>query len=486
MISVTSSDLCFILTRTPGRVIWLSDLVVNSTDGSWGYFMGKRSAGVYLDEVETMKPGDVKRLQDERLRVLASYVAGNSPYYKNRLVNEKLVLDSVASREDLQELPFTTKEDMRAFPFEFRATADRVHYVFCSGGTTGHPKIFFYTADDFRRACEIAARSFWTCGIRASDRVAIVQPFGIWSVGIVQSGGLNLVGATVVPIGLYMSDEDTVGLIEQLKCTAISAAPSNICRLTEFILDRGLTPSTSMTVRKLIVSGEAITDNQRSFLTNAWGAEIFSLYGTAETDILGVECTEHRGIHIWVDQFLIEVIDPETEAELEPASTGELVVTTLTRFGTPLLRYRLGDLVELSGAECGCGRTHPLLTIKGRVDDFVSLQDGTKVYPFQIESVLASVGDDIIGYQVIVDKARGGTDQLVLRVGVKDVRSVQRWKSMLERSLNRLSIDFFDAFSSGLVCPWRLEIVNPSELETTPRGKVVRFIDNRRRHYNLG
>jgi phenylacetate-CoA ligase len=434
-------------------------------------------------EIETMPLESLQTLQCNRLRSMVEYAGNCVPFYRDLFSEARVDPSKILTLADLKTLPFTTKEDLRSHPLAFRATASPIARIHCSGGTTGKPKITCFTQHDWDEAVDVTARSLVTTGVTRSDVVAVVQPFGIWAIGSEFTDALSKIGALAIPLGLSLDDSDAVRLMQLFDTTVILGAPSNLCRVSAFVVEQGLNPGLDFNVRKLLVCGEKLTTNQRQYLNELWNAETFDLYGSAETDTIGVECSARNGVHVWLDQFIVEILNPETHRPVEVGREGELVITTLTKQGTPLIRYRLGDIARVSDSKCSCQRSHPLLAVTGRVKEAVCLKEGTKVYAYQVEEALKQVSDQALNYQVVVDEVEG-RDRLsfLIETGASEEDGP---KEGFEKALARLSIDFVDAMNANIVLPPRVRIVDPAEFEVTTRGKLRRFVDKRDRSFDM-
>jgi phenylacetate-CoA ligase len=227
-----------------------------------------------------------------------------------------------------------------------------------------------------------------------------------------------------------------------------------------------------------MLAGEGFGPSTREFLAQKWGADTFNIYGSEETDGLGAECQAHSGIHIWEDQFIFEFLNPDTLAPALPGQIAELVVTTLTKETYPLIRYRIGDLVEVFPGTCECGRTHTRIAVHGRTTDTLVLVDSTKIYGYQIARALAPWIDLIESYQVICERADNGGDALKLLVVPRDKDFNAAERNKISEALINLSMAFATVVQGGGAT---IDVINASasELVVTSRGKVPIFVDRR-------
>jgi len=434
----------------------------------------------YFDNrFETIDENGLLALQTRRLKSVVSYVTRNSLFYKQLFKKYKIKPSMIRNLQDIEKLPFTNLEDVRKFNWKF-VTKEKASQIFCSGGTTGKPKIFFCSSNDLRFMFERSARSFVACGVMESDVVAVLQPFGIWALGYDYIQALNMVGATVLPLGINLEDIDSAKLMKTLKVTVVLVAPGNFCRLTGFIKKHGFSLKKDFQIRIIITAGEKLTVQQRKFLENSWNADVFDLYGTSETGTLGGECIEKNGLHLWGDHFLFEVVDPKEENKIANGNEpGELVITTLTQHGTPLIRYRTRDIVKKTSKQCRCGRTHSLFEILGRIDESVALKEGTKVFSYQVENVLRHLSECTGNYRVVIEDHRG-RDKLTFLIEVRKNKKNLFLKNKLSRLIGTLSIDFVDAVNSGIVLKPIIKLLSSLSVKSTKRGKLIKFIDKRR------
>ncbi len=425
---------------------------------------------------EVLTTQELAQLQIERLTATVEVAYSSTRFYKKLFDKHKVSPGQLKTLSDLKSFPFTYPRDLRKRPLDFRVASVDVTSIHCSGGTVGQPKIVFRTYRDHIQSSEILARLFYTNGVRKGDVVAILQPFGLWAIGFLAFEGLKRLNATALPIGIHMDDRDVIELLRKYKATGLFITPSNCLRLTDLIQGQGLDPKEDFRLNIITLAGEKVTAKHRHSLSEIWGADVFSLYGSEETDGLATECCYHTGLHFAGDQFYLEIINPDAEECIESASIGEAVITTLTKEGTPLIRYRIGDIVRLLPKKCKCGRTLSSIEIKGRTSEVLVLTEGTKVYPFQVDAVLEHLEIDIPNYQVVRTKDDRGRDILSFTIEVHPTVRTSNLTEKIADALKRLSIDFTDACNANLVdvivC-----IADPNTIQPTARGKVVRFIN---------
>jgi phenylacetate-CoA ligase len=234
----------------------------------------------------------------------------------------------------------------------------------------------------------------------------------------------------------------------------------------------------SMGIRLFMLAGEGFGPSTKQILAEKWGADTFNIYGSEETDGLGAECEAHAGIHVWEDQFVFEFLDPNTLEPALPGQIAELVITTLTKDAYPLIRYRIGDLVEVFPGTCECGRTHTRIVVRGRTSDTLVLVDGTKIHGYQITQALSSWIDSIVSYQIICEQAANGGDALTVLIAPKDDQKIIEDIDKITDALKNLSIAFATVVKEG-GATITVNIVSEAELIRTARGKAPLFVDRR-------
>jgi len=254
------------------------------------------------------------------------------------------------------------------------------------------------------------------------------------------------------------------------------ASPGNLCRLTEDLIKRGQQLPT-LGIRILILSGEILTPQRRAYLSKAWDAKVISLYGSAETDSLGIECQAELGHHVWADQFFIEVEGWGPVTPGQGPVIGNLIITTLARRAMPLLRYRLGDTVRADWLPCSCGITHPRIEVLGRCDGSIILAEGTALHSDQIKSAVDSSLIPVLGVQGVLQYSED-KEQLVVRLAPSRCLSEEEVHKV-EAVISRLSIDFADAVEAGALSKPLIEVVSLTDLYRTPRGKILPLVDRR-------
>lgn len=432
----------------------------------------------YWDSVETADREDIVALQNARLIDVVRRVA-KSAFYAERFRSAGIDIDSFKGLDDLSCLPFTEPADLLQDPLSIVPKDVKIATVRCSGGTSDIPKIILRTEYDLRTSADVAARMFFCNGVRETDTVLLLQPFGIWGIGSIAFDALLKIGATIIPLGVGIPETFMMSIIRHIVPTVVYTSPRYATMLTHNLEAMGV-DCRSMGIRLFMLAGEGFGPSTRELLATKWGADTFNIYGSEETDGLGAECSAHSGIHIWEDQFVFEFLDPDTLEPTEPGQIAEMVVTTLTKEGLPLVRYRIGDLVEVFPGICKCGRTHTRIAVRGRTTDTLVLVDSTKVYGYQVARALAPWTHSIESYQIICEQADNGGDALKLLVVPKTKGFTDEERKEIAKGLKGLSMAFTTVVEGGGAT---IEVINASmsDLVVTPRGKVPLFIDKRPR-----
>ncbi|WP_394743268.1 phenylacetate--CoA ligase PaaK [Natronococcus roseus] len=414
-----------------------------------------------------------RELQSERLRDTVAHAYENVPLYRERLDEAGVSPEDVQSVDDLERLPFTTKEDFRdEYPDGlFAVDDDELLRIHASSGTTGKPKIVGYTERDLELWDEVMARSLEAAWIEPGDTVQNAYGYGLFTGGLGFHGGAEALGATVIPTGSGNTQRQ-VELARDLESDAIACTPSYALYFAETAREVGVDPR-ELPLSTVLYGAEPCTEPMRAELEDRLGAVGIENYGLSELIGPGVavECREAQdGMHIWEDHFFPEIVDPKTGEPLPEGEEGELVLTSLSKEALPVLRYRTGDLTSLTIDECDCGRTMARMDgVTGRADDLLTVR-GANLYPSQIEDVVLEF--DAVAPHYRIDLSREDElDRLELTVELTrgfDGDRERLHETILERLRNVLSIR-----------PDVLELVEYGTIERTEVGKVKRVYDHR-------
>jgi len=370
---------------------------------------------------ECMDRQQLAELQGQRLRDMVERIYFNVPFYRAKLQEMGIEPGDIRSLDDLKKLPFTTKQDLRDnYPFGLFAVPQHdVVRLHASSGTTGKSTVVGYTHNDIMMWSEVVARSLTMAGITRDDIVQVAYGYGLFTGGLGMHYGAEKIGASVIPIS-GGNTKKQLQLLEDFGSTAIACTPSYAAYLGEAIVEEKLDRS-KIKLRAGIFGAEPWTEEMRTQIQHLLGLKAYDIYGLSEVIGPGVsmECACQRGMHIFEDHFIPEIIDPETCEVLPYGTLGELVFTTVTKEAMPLMRYRTRDLTRLHAETCDCGRT--LVRMEkcvGRSDDMLIIR-GVNVFPSQVESVLLEMSETKPHYLLVVDR-ENNLDTLEIQVEVEE------------------------------------------------------------------
>jgi len=426
------------------------------------------------DEVETVTPQEMERLQVERLRAGIERMSKAVPFYRAKLSEAGVTADSIRSLEDLARLPFTTKRDLRDhYPFGLLAVPMKeVIRLHASSGTTGKPTVVAYTRNDMTLWSELMARAYAAAGVTEDDVVHNAFGYGLFTGGLGFHYGAERLGATIIPVSGGNTKRQLM-LMRDFGSTVLCCTPSYSLLIAEVAEEDGIDLK-SLPLKVGIFGAEPWSERMREEIESRLGLVALNVYGLSEVIGPGVsvECTEKRGMHIFEDHFIPEIIDPDTGERLPEGELGELVFTCVTKEALPLLRYRTRDRTRLVREKCACGRTTVRMErIVGRTDDMIIVR-GVNVFPSQIETVLLQVGEVEPHYQIVVDRGADYLDELdVLVEASAEVYGNQDRLIQLEK---RLSYEVQSAL--GITC--NVKLVSPREIARS-EGKSARVVDKR-------
>ncbi len=376
---------------------------------------------LFNPKVEKLNRTKIKEIQIKRLKETVKHTFENVPFYKKKFKELKIKPENIKTLGDIQKLPFTTKNDLKDnAPFGFLATSlDKCIELHASSGTTGTPVTVCYTPNDLEVWSEVVARCLSMSGLTKKDVFQNPIPYGTFTGAFGFHYGAHKVAALVVPSGMGQSERQ-IKLMQYYGTTFISSVASYAMRLSQVALDMGIDLK-KLKVRNGLFGAEMFSSGLKKRLSDMWNLDVHDVYGLTEMCGPGVsaDCDQHDGLHLWEDHFLVECLDPQTLEPMDIEEEGELVITTLTKEGMPLLRYRTRDIGKLYDEKvCECGRTHIKHTpIKGRSDDMIIIR-GTNIYPGQIESVLLK-NKDLGGNWRMILKTVDKIDMLTVEVESK-------------------------------------------------------------------
>lgn len=363
---------------------------------------------VYQPEYEKMPRNKLLSLQEERLKKIVCYCYENIPVYKRKFKEVGITPDDIKTLNDMEKIPFTTKEDLRtAYPYGMLAVEiSEVLELHASSGTTGHPTTCAYTKNDLETWSKAMARIYASAGTKKGDIVHNAYGYGLFTGGLGFHYGALEIGAAVLPIAAG-NTERQIRLAKEYGTTILACTPSYAAYLGEFAKEKmTIDPLEELKWKSGLFGAEAWSEELRGKIEEILGLEAFDIYGLSEVIGPGVsvECSEHCGLHVYEDYFIPEIINPATGEKLGKGETGELVLTTLVREATPVLRFRTGDLTSFTREECTCGRTMGRMArILGRADDMFKVR-GVKMWPTTVEHALLQVKGASQNYQILLER----------------------------------------------------------------------------------
>ncbi|CCY61365.1 MULTISPECIES: phenylacetate--CoA ligase family protein [Clostridia] len=429
---------------------------------------------IYNDAMECMDFDERKKLQGERLRATVELEYNNVPAYRKRMDEAGVKPEDINGIEDIVKLPFTQKTDLRDnFPYGlFAADLKDIVRIQGSSGTTGKPIVSGYTENDIKVWTEMVARALTAAGGTKDDIIQIAYGYGLFTGGLGAHQGATEIGATVIPMSSGNTQRQII-MMKELGATMLCCTPSYATYLAETIHEMGIKPE-ELKLKSGCFGAEPWTEEMRQHLEDLLDFDALDIYGLTEIGGPGVafECMEKHGMHINEDHVLAEIIDPVTEEPLPDDTPGELVFTTLTKTGAPMIRYRTHDICTLHHGTCACGRTTVKMSrITGRTDDMLVVR-GVNVFPSQIEAVLMGVKEASAHYMLVVDRVNS-QDKLTVQVELKDDVDIND-----ADKLEKLAAYIKTQIKQTLLISAKVELLPPKSIARS-EGKAKRITDNR-------
>lgn len=426
------------------------------------------------EEIETMPRKQLEQFQVERLKKTVEIAMGSN-FYAPILKERNITPENIKSVEDIRRFPFTTKNDLREnYPFGLASVPlNKVVRLHSSSGTTGNPTVILHSQRDIEQWADAMARSMYTIGLRSSDIIQNTSGYGMFTGGLGIQYASERLGALTVPAGAGNSKRH-VKFIMDFGTTALHCIPSYATRLAAAFQEEGINPADT-TVHTLIIGAEPHSDAQRKRIEEIWGAKAYNNFGMSEMCGPGVaiECQEQNGLHIWEDNYIVEIVDPITLEPVADGEVGELVLTTLNREAMPLFRYRTRDLTRFLPGDCPCGRTHRRLArFQGRSDDMIIVK-GVNIFPIQIEKILMQFPELASDYLITIDTI-GDNDEMTVEVELAQSTDDFALLQNLTKEISRRLKDEI------LLTP-RVKLVGKGVIPQTD-GKAVRVKDLRQNH----
>ncbi len=424
-----------------------------------------------------MEPEALRRLQFARLKNLVERVYTNVPFYKKKFDDAGVKPSDVKCLEDLAKLPFTTKDDLRdTYPYGLLAVPQtEIVEIHMSSGTTGTPVVDAYTQRDMDDWAEGMARTLSGAGATRNDTVQNAYGYGLFTGGLGTHYGAQRIGATVIPVSSGNTEKQLM-LMRDFKSTVFTCTPSYALYMAEQAREMGIDPR-KFEARSGCFGAEPWSENMRKEIEAAWDIKAYDIYGLTEITGPGVafECEGQYGMHVNEDLWFPEIIDPATGVPLPDGEKGELAITTITKEGTPLIRYRTRDITFIIPETCGCGRTtRRIHRLFGRTDDLLIIR-GVNVFPSQIEHALMGIDGVDPNYVIIVDRsAQTHLDEAELHVEVNPAGFSDETKDM-----EHLRSQIEGVMKSKLGIHLKVKLVEPKSIERSI-GKAKRVIDRRK------
>ena len=428
-------------------------------------------------DIETMPVQELQSLQIQRLKNIA-IKASSSPYYQKLFQDNGVSAEDIQHLDDLQKLPFTSKQDLRnGYPYGFLTVEkEDIVRLHSSSGTTGQATVVFHTSNDIQDWANLMARCMYMTGARKSDVFQNMTGYGMFTGGLGFHYGAERLGMLTVPAGSGNSKRQ-IRFMKDFGTTTIHIIPSYALHLMSVFEELGIDPKKDLHLKIAFLGAEPHSDYTRKRVEEAFGVKAFNSYGLSEMYGPGVafECPEQQGLHIWEDSYLVEIINPVTLEPVADGEEGELVLTTLTREAMPLIRYRTRDLTSVYSEKCPCGRTHKRIArIKGRTDDMFIVK-GVNVFPMQIETVLMGIPEVGRNYLIELDTMEE-IDVMTVKVEVHEDFFLGNVKG-----LKALQQKIVTALKSELLFTPKVTLVEPDSIPKN-QGKAVRVIDKRSQH----
>lgn len=430
---------------------------------------------IWNETIECMDREEMRKLQGIRLKRVVDRVYRNTPFYRKKMQEMGITPDDIETIDDIVKLPFTVKQDLRDnYPFDLMASPmSEIVRLHASSGTTGKPIVVGYTRKDLSIWNEVVARCLTAVGVTRQDMIQVAYGYGLFTGGLGLHGGVENIGGTVIPMSSGNTQKQ-IQLMHDFGSKVLACTPSYALFLAEALKDSGI-PREELELRIGIFGAEPWTENMRKEIEESLGIKAYDIYGLTEIIGPGVggECECQDGTHLWEDHFFPEIVDPVTLEPVEPGQQGELVFTTITKEGMPMIRYRTRDLTSLNYEKCACGRTSVRMSrILGRSDDMLIIR-GVNVFPSQVESVILELPEFEPHYLIVVDRVNN-TDTFQIQV---EVRS-EYYSDEVSKLLG-LKKKIASRMQSVIGLLPDVKLVEPRSIERS-MGKAKRVIDNRK------
>jgi len=420
-----------------------------------------------------MDRSELERLQIKRLQATLRRCANCVPFYQGKFAEAKIRPSDIKTLADVRKLPFTCNADLRAtYPKGLVTMKEgellRLH---TSSGTTGKPKALFFSRKDIDNAANVVARCFVMTGATPQDIFQNMMTYGLFTGAFMVHYGAEKLGCMVIPAGPGNTERQLM-LMQDFRSTILHITPSYALYFATFLESKGIDPRKDLAIKSAYVGAEPYTELTRKKIEEGLGINVYNCYGLSEMNGPGVgfECQEKHGLHIWEDNYILEIVDPKTGEPLPDGERGELVLTTLCREAMPIIRYRTHDITSIINEPCPCGRTHRRINrVTGRSDDMLIVR-GVNIFPQQIEQVLMSIPQVGRNYLIQLD----GLDEMTIKVELAEAG----FDGQVDH-LVRLQNDIVGRLRGEILTKPKVELVPPGTLPVS-EGKTKRVIDNRK------
>lgn len=430
---------------------------------------------IWDEEIECMSHEDMKELQLKRLQDTVKTAYNEVPYYHKRYSEANIYPEDIQTLDDIEKLPFTTKTDLRAaYPFGlFAVDLKDIVEIHTSSGTTGKPTVSGYTKEDLDIWSEVMARGLTMMGIDENDIIQNTHGYGLFTGGFGVHYGGQKIGATVIPISTGQTLRQ-IELMQDFKTTLLIFTPSYGLHIAEELEELNIKAS-DLSLKAVGFGSESWTEQMRKQIEAKFEVPAYNIYGL--TEVMGpgvaIECNQQDGLHVFEDHFLPEIIDPKTSKHIPDGQKGELVLTSLTRVGMPIIRFRTHDITSIRHEKCGCGRNLVKMSrITGRTDDMLKIK-GVSVFPSQIEKALLSIKGVEPHYQIILTRPNN-LDQIEVKVEASPDLFFDNVKELVGVK-EKLAQAIHDEIGLRVT----VNLVEPKTIDRVESGKAVRVIDNR-------
>ncbi len=443
----------------------------------------------FQKEIETLPLAQLRQLQNKRVQKLVSYLYRQVPFYRRKLDENRIDPKSIKRVDDLPQLPFTLKSDLRDnYPFDlFAVPQDQIIRIHCSSGTTGKPIVVAYTRDDLETFAEVNARSLMAAGARPGMKLHNAYGYGLFTGGLGLHYGAERLGMSVIPVSGGMTDRQIM-LLQDFQSEVIACTPSYALTLAEAIQNRGINPQ-NLNLKYAVLGAEPWTEVIRNDIENTLGIEALNIYGLSE--IIGPGVSQEPvnekggGSTIWEDHFFPEIVNPDTGEPVPNGEDGVLVFTTLTKQAIPLIRYWTNDITCIY-YDSNSSRTHIKMgPIKGRADDMLIIR-GVNLYPTQVEEVLENRPQFSANYQLSISK-KGELDYLDLRVELDhhiyrnlNAFTKEELRSQHTEWIYNLEKELESKIKNTIGLTIHVTIMGYDQLPRSTGGKLHRVIDKRK------